>query len=89
MNIDYIRTSAFNHPAMQQSVHVSTEQAVSFLETVWYILAEKLFRRVIEVTELDPKREKALREISLRPNDFHVRFHGQKIDKADASETAE
>lgn len=68
---------------------VTTEQAVSFLETVWYILAEKLFRRVVEVTELDPKRERALREISLRPNDFRVRFHGQKIDDGAPDDTTE
>jgi hypothetical protein len=52
--------------------HVTEEKAINVLENMWYILAEKIFNRVIEVTELDKARAAALRTVALRPNDFRV-----------------
>lgn len=49
----------------------------------WYSIAEVLFERVCEVTELDAEQKEALRAVSLRPNDFHI--HVDTIDPTDSS----
>lgn len=61
-----------------QHIEVKEEDALRMLESLWFILAEKLFQRVVAVTGLDKKREAALREAALRPNDFRV-VPGRKI----------
>jgi hypothetical protein len=55
-----------------QHLTVTEEDTLAVIESLWYVVAEKLFTRVIEVTGLDKKREAALRLIALRPNDFRV-----------------
>ena len=56
----------------------STEQMAStLLYEWWYTLAEKIFDRVCEVTELDDEQKEALRAVSLRPNDFHIIIEGE------------
>lgn len=59
---------------------ITTEQAIQLLENMWYVLAEKLFKRVIAVTELDKARENALRGVALRPNDFKVNVIGRPVE---------
>jgi hypothetical protein len=61
-----------------QHIEVKEEDAVRLLESLWFVLAEKLFQRVVAVTGLDKKREVALRVLALRPNDFRV-VPGRKI----------
>lgn len=57
----------------------STEQMASvILYEWWYAIAERVFERVCEVTELDDEQKEALRAVALRPNDFHI-----VIDKED------
>ena len=46
--------------------------AENVIYEVWYTFAEKLFDRIVEVTELDEEQAEALRSIVLRPNDFIV-----------------
>ena len=38
----------------------------------WYSIAENIFERVCEVTELNEEQRAALKQIALRPNDFQV-----------------
>lgn len=44
----------------------------NILYELWYSIAESIFQRVCEVTELDEEQIEALRAVALRPNDFHV-----------------
>lgn len=39
---------------------------------LWFSVAEALFDRVCEATELDDEQVTALRTVALRPNDFQV-----------------
>ena len=48
------------------------EEALNFIQSVWYSLAEKIFKEIIEITGLDKEREDALRTAVLRPNDFDI-----------------
>jgi hypothetical protein len=41
---------------------------------LWFSVAETIFQRVCEVTELDDDQVAALRSVALRPNDFQVRI---------------
>ena len=47
--------------------------AQNILYELWYSVAETLFQRVCELTELNEEQREALRNIALRPNDFQVR----------------
>lgn len=42
------------------------------LYELWFSIAETIFKRVCEVTELDEEQISALKEVALRPNDFHI-----------------
>jgi len=44
----------------------------TILYEVWYSIAEHIFERVCEVTELGAEEKEALRQVALRPNDFQV-----------------
>lgn len=48
------------------------QQAEQVLYDLWYEYAERLFKRVMEVCEIDPEREEVLRLLFLRPNDFGI-----------------
>jgi hypothetical protein len=48
--------------------------AESILYELWYSVAERIFERVCEVTELDEEQKDALRKVALRPNDFQIRI---------------
>jgi len=48
--------------------------AQSLIYEWWYAIAESIVERVCEVTELDEDQREALKQIALRPNDFHVRI---------------
>jgi hypothetical protein len=54
---------------------MSSNEAVAqnILYELWYSVAETLFQRVCEVTELNEEQREALRAVALRPNDFQVR----------------
>lgn len=42
------------------------------LYELWYSVAESLFQKVCEVTQLTEEQQEALRAVALRPNDFQV-----------------
>lgn len=42
------------------------------LNNLWYIVAERIFQRVVAVTGLDEKQAEALREVALQPALFEV-----------------
>jgi len=48
------------------------ELAEQVLYDLWYDYAERLFKRVMEVCDIDKEREEVLRQLFLRPNDFIV-----------------
>jgi hypothetical protein len=39
---------------------------------MWFSIAESIFKRVCEVTNLNEEQIEALKTVALRPNDFHV-----------------
>jgi hypothetical protein len=56
---------------------MNTESALemiskNILYELWFSVAENIFNRVCEVTELDEEQIEALRSVALRPNDFQV-----------------
>jgi len=48
------------------------EEGKFFLETVWFLIAEKVIEKAIEVYGLDEHGAEALRRIFLRPNLYDV-----------------
>ena len=48
------------------------ELAEQVLYDLWYDYAERLFKRVMEVCDIDAEREEVLRLLFLRPNDFGI-----------------
>lgn len=48
--------------------------AEAILYEWWFSIAETLFERVCEVTELDEEQRAALRAVALRPNDFQIQW---------------
>ncbi len=51
-----------------------TEETIQFMQSVWYILAEKIFNEIVEITQLDEERATALKNVVLRPNDFEIKI---------------
>lgn len=63
------------------------QMARTLLYEWWYSIAEVLFERVCEVTELDQEQKEALRAVALRPNDFHIVVDGlDPVDPVDQEE---
>jgi predicted kinase len=52
---------------------MSTVEAEAVLYELWYSIAETLFQRVCDATNLNEEQREALRSVALRPNDFQVR----------------
>ena len=48
--------------------------AQTILYELWFSIAESIFERVCEVTELDEEQREALRIVALRPNDFQIQI---------------
>jgi hypothetical protein len=46
--------------------------AINILYELWFSVAESIFKRVCEVTELDQEQIEALKAVALRPNDFQI-----------------
>jgi hypothetical protein len=46
--------------------------AQNILYEVWFSVAESIFEKVCEVTQLNPDQIIALRSVALRPNDFQI-----------------
>ncbi len=46
--------------------------AHNILYELWFSVAEAIFKRVCEETELNEEQIEALRAVALRPNDFQV-----------------
>ena len=59
-----------------EQAHVAetyVEQIAEYiLYELWFSVAEALFERVADATELDEEQRMALRAVALRPNDFQV-----------------
>jgi hypothetical protein len=48
------------------------ETATNIIYELWFTIAESLFEKVCEVTELSKEQIDALRIVALKPNDFHI-----------------
>jgi hypothetical protein len=59
---------------MSEKVNPLEVVAEAILYELWYSVAETIFERVCEVTELDEEQKQALREVSLRANDFQIKI---------------
>jgi len=59
---------------MSEKVNPLEVVAEAILYELWYSVAESIFERVCEVTELDEEQKQALREVSLRANDFQIKI---------------
>jgi hypothetical protein len=59
---------------MSEKVNPLEVVAEAILYELWYSVAETIFERVCEVTELDADQIAALREASLRTNDFQIKI---------------
>lgn len=46
--------------------------AESILYELWFSIAETIFKRVCDETQLDDEQIRALKEVALRPNDFQI-----------------
>jgi hypothetical protein len=46
--------------------------AENVIYEIWFSVAEEIFKRVCEVTELNEEQIAALKAVALRPNDFQV-----------------
>ena len=62
------------------NLQIYDKETQHFLQSAWYILAEKIFKQIIELTGLDKDREDALRSIVMRPNDFEIRIDSYTIE---------
>ena len=56
------------------------KETQQFLQSAWYILAEKIFKQIIDITGLDKEREDALRSAVMRPNDFEILVENYQIE---------
>ncbi len=56
---------------------VDEKIAESVLYDLWFSVAEMIFEKVCEVTQLDDEQKEALRLVALRPNDFHVQIESE------------
>ena len=57
---------------MTMELSPDQKRAEQVLYEIWYSVAETIFEKVCEVTELDHEQKEALRSVALRPNDFHI-----------------
>lgn len=48
--------------------------AENILYELWYSVAESIFKKVCEITQLDEEQREALRQVALRPNDFQIQI---------------
>ena len=64
------------------SLTPSQQIAENILYEIWYSVAESIFERVCEVTQLDEEQRTALRQIALRPNDFQIKIVGDESGDA-------
>jgi len=68
VKFDVVSYTVVNH-------NMSSNESIAHnvLYELWFSVAETLFQRVCEVTELNEEQREALRNVALRPNDFQVR----------------
>lgn len=59
------------------------EVAENVLFNMWYTVAEKIFKKVVEVAQLDDDQIKALKTACLRPNDFRIRINDLQVEEVE------
>lgn len=48
--------------------------AENIIYELWYSVAETIFKRVCDITELNQEQMDALKLVALRPNDFQIQI---------------
>jgi hypothetical protein len=48
--------------------------AENIIYELWFSVAETIFKRVCEITELNHEQIDALKTVALRPNDFQIKI---------------
>lgn len=48
--------------------------AENIIYELWYSVAESIFKRVCDITQLNEEQREALRQVALRPNDFQIQI---------------
>lgn len=48
--------------------------AENIIYELWYSIAETIFKRVCDITELNQEQIDALKLVALRPNDFQIQI---------------
>lgn len=69
-----VKFDVMTHIVLNHNMSSNESIAHNVLYELWYSVAETLFQRVCEVTELNEEQREALRNVALRPNDFQVRI---------------
>jgi hypothetical protein len=49
-----------------------SEVGLNYLRIVWFLLAQKLVEKAVEVYNLDPEQANALRKVYLKPNHYYI-----------------
>ena len=57
---------------MNNTIEESDGVIENVLYDLWFSIAESIFNKVCEVTELNHEQINALKLVALRPNDFHI-----------------
>jgi hypothetical protein len=52
------------------------QEAENILYNLWFTIAENIFKRTVQVAQLDEEQTLALKQACLRPNDFCVVVRG-------------
>jgi hypothetical protein len=68
-----VKFDMMTHIVASHTMSSNESIAQNILYELWYSVAETLFQRVCDVTELNEEQREALRNVALRPNDFQVR----------------
>jgi hypothetical protein len=48
--------------------------AQNIIYELWFSVAESIFKKVCDITELNAEQIEALRAVALRPNDFQIQI---------------
>ncbi len=73
IKFDIQNTIFFDYTPTSNSMNSPIENiAQNIIYELWFSVAETIFKRVCEATELNDEQIDALKQVALRPNDFQV-----------------
>ena len=79
MIVDWQYDIVYINHTMEFNIPPTTEDdALRFLNNYWFKLAETIFKKVVEVCELNQEQIDSLKGIALKPMDFSVELIGME-----------